>query len=84
MDPLQDIGLTLVLVTFAASFAACFYSSLSGGGAGLILGALLGSYAGASVGIKRGNRFLRMMFLGTAAVTGVILLYPWLRDLVGA
>jgi uncharacterized membrane protein YfcA len=37
MDPLQDISLTLVLVTFAASFAACFFSSLSGGGAGLIL-----------------------------------------------
>jgi uncharacterized membrane protein YfcA len=48
---------------------------------GLILGALLGSYAGASVGIKRGNRFLRVMFLGTAAVTGVLLLYPWIRDL---
>jgi hypothetical protein len=51
---------------------------------GLILGALLGSYAGASVGIKRGNRFLRMMFLATAAVTGAILLYPWVRELVGA
>jgi uncharacterized membrane protein YfcA len=50
---------------------------------GLILGALLGSYLGASFGIKRGNRFLRVMFLTTAAVTGAILLYPSLRDLVG-
>lgn len=48
---------------------------------GLVLGALLGSYAGASVGIKRGNRFLRVMFLGTAAVTGAILLSPWIRAL---
>ncbi|MGE5153013.1 MAG: sulfite exporter TauE/SafE family protein [Bdellovibrio bacteriovorus] len=45
---------------------------------GLILGALLGSYAGASFGIRRGNRFLRVLFLGTAAVTGALLLYPWL------
>jgi len=43
---------------------------------GLIAGALLGSYVGASVGIKRGNRFLRVMFLGTAAVTGLLLLWP--------
>ncbi len=49
---------------------------------GLILGALLGSYFGASFGIKQGNRFLRLMFLGTAAVTGVILLYPTLRGLI--
>lgn len=47
---------------------------------GLILGALLGSYFGASFGIKRGNRFLRLMFLGTAATTGMILLFPWLRE----
>ncbi len=47
---------------------------------GLILGALLGSYLGASFGIKKGNRFLRIMFLGTAATTGVLLLYPWLRE----
>lgn len=47
---------------------------------GLILGALLGSYFGASLGIKKGNRFLRIMFLGTAATTGVLLLYPWLRQ----
>ena len=37
MDPLQDIGLPQIFLTFAASFAACFFSSLSGGGAGLIL-----------------------------------------------
>ena len=46
---------------------------------GLILGALIGSYAGASFGIKKGNRFLRIMFLGTAATTGAILVYPWVR-----
>lgn len=50
---------------------------------GLILGALLGSYAGASFGIRRGNRFLRVMFLGTAAVTGALLLAPWVRALLG-
>lgn len=43
---------------------------------GLILGAILGSYYGASVGIKKGNPFLRVMFLGTAASTGIILLLP--------
>lgn len=47
---------------------------------GLILGALLGSYLGASLAIRKGNRFLRIMFLGTAATTGLILLYPWLRQ----
>jgi uncharacterized membrane protein YfcA len=47
---------------------------------GLILGALLGSYAGASFGIRRGNRFLRLMFLATAALTGGLLLYPWALD----
>ncbi len=40
------------------------------------------SYFGASLGIKKGNRFLRIMFLGTAAITGVILLYPWIRQTV--
>ena len=38
---------------------------------------------GASFGIRRGNRFLRIMFLGTAAVTGAILLWPWLTDTIG-
>jgi hypothetical protein len=46
---------------------------------GLIAGALLGSYLGASFGIKRGNRFLRIMFLGTAAVTGALLLWPTVK-----
>jgi len=41
---------------------------------GLVAGALLGSYAGASLGIKKGNRFLRFVFLSAAAVTGVLLL----------
>jgi len=50
---------------------------------GLIAGALLGSYLGASFGIRRGNRFLRIMFLGTAAVTGALLLWPWLHGLAG-
>jgi uncharacterized protein len=50
---------------------------------GLIAGAPLGSYFGASFGIKRGNRFLRVMFLGTAAVTGVLLLWPTLRGWLG-
>ncbi|MCK5523920.1 MAG: sulfite exporter TauE/SafE family protein [Thiomargarita sp.] len=43
---------------------------------GLILGAILGSYYGASVGIKKGNKFLRFMFLGTAGITGTLLLLP--------
>ena len=46
---------------------------------GLVAGALLGSYWGASFGIKRGNRFLRIMFLGTAAVTGALLLWPTVK-----
>ncbi|WP_058553620.1 sulfite exporter TauE/SafE family protein [Thiohalocapsa sp. ML1] len=50
---------------------------------GLIAGALLGSYFGASFGIKRGNRFLRIMFLGTAAVTGVLLLWPTVQGWLG-
>lgn len=48
---------------------------------GLIAGALLGSYAGAALGIRKGNRFLRAMFLGTASLTGVVLLYPTLITL---
>lgn len=49
---------------------------------GLILGAILGSYYGASVGIKKGNPFLRKMFLGTAAFTGAILLIPTILDYI--
>ncbi|NET10766.1 MAG: sulfite exporter TauE/SafE family protein, partial [Symploca sp. SIO2B6] len=41
---------------------------------GLVAGALLGSYCGASLGIKKGNRFLRLVFLSAATVTGVLLL----------
>ncbi|MGK7889360.1 MAG: sulfite exporter TauE/SafE family protein [Leptolyngbyaceae cyanobacterium] len=41
---------------------------------GLVGGALLGSYCGASLGIKKGNRFLRIIFLSAASVTGVLLL----------
>ena len=40
---------------------------------GLISGAVLGSYCGASLGIKKGNVFLRFVFLGAATVTGVLL-----------
>lgn len=41
---------------------------------GLVGGALLGSYCGASLGIKRGNKFLRLIFLLSASITGVLLL----------
>ncbi len=41
----------------------------------LVVGAILGSYVGASVGIKRGNRFLKVIFLSTAALTGLLLLF---------
>ena len=41
---------------------------------GLVGGAILGSYCGASFGIKKGNTFLRAVFLGSAALTGVLLL----------
>lgn len=42
---------------------------------GLVFGAILGSYAGASLGIRKGNKFLRIIFLGTAVVTGVLLFF---------
>ena len=41
---------------------------------GLVAGALLGSYCGASLGIKKGNQFLRFMFLSAASVTGILLI----------
>ncbi|MEM7795713.1 MAG: sulfite exporter TauE/SafE family protein [Cyanobacteria bacterium P01_C01_bin.118] len=41
---------------------------------GLVGGALLGSYCGASLGIQQGNRFLRLIFLTSASITGVLLL----------
>lgn len=49
---------------------------------GLILGAILGSYAGASFGIKQGNKFLRIVFLITAAITGAILIFPYLKTII--
>ena len=41
---------------------------------GLIGGALLGSYCGASLGIKKGNQFLRFIFLLSASITALLLL----------
>lgn len=41
---------------------------------GLVAGALLGSYCGASLGIEKGNKFLRFIFLASAFVTGLFLL----------
>lgn len=41
---------------------------------GLVGGALLGSYCGATVGIKKGNKFLRFIFLTSAFITGLLLL----------
>lgn len=41
---------------------------------GLIIGAVSGLYLGASLGIKKGNRFLKMFFLFSAVVSGVLLL----------
>ncbi|NEQ53330.1 MAG: sulfite exporter TauE/SafE family protein [Leptolyngbya sp. SIO3F4] len=41
---------------------------------GLVGGALLGSYCGAGVGIKKGNKFLRFIFLTSAFITGLLLL----------
>lgn len=41
---------------------------------GLVGGALFGSYCGASLGIKKGNHFLRTIFLMSASMTGVLLL----------
>lgn len=46
---------------------------------GLILGAILGSYYGANLAIKKGNRFLKIMFLSTAALTGCLLLFPTIQ-----
>lgn len=41
---------------------------------GLVAGALLGSYCGASLGIQKGNKFLRFIFLTSASITGILLL----------
>lgn len=42
---------------------------------GLIIGALLGSYAGAAFGVKKGNKWMKFAFLGSAIITGIILLF---------
>lgn len=42
---------------------------------GLVLGAVTGSYLGASLGIKQGNKFLKHIFLLSAVVSGVVLVY---------
>lgn len=46
---------------------------------GLILGAIAGSYAGASIGIIKGNFFIKVLFLISAAITGLMLIEPWLH-----
>ncbi len=42
---------------------------------GLIIGALSGSYLGAALGIKKGNKFLKQMFLLSAVISGIVLVY---------
>ncbi len=42
---------------------------------GLIIGAVSGSYLGASLGIKKGNKFLKEMFLLSAVISGAVLVY---------
>lgn len=42
---------------------------------GLIIGALTGSYLGAALGIKKGNRFLKIVFLLSAVLSGLVLVY---------
>jgi len=49
---------------------------------GPIRGDLFRSYCDASFGIKLGKRSWRALFLGTATVSGLILLYPSLRNLL--
>lgn len=46
---------------------------------GLVIGALAGSYLGASLGIKKGNKFLKYIFLLSAVFSGVILVYKALN-----
>lgn len=41
---------------------------------GLVGGAILGSYCGASLGIQKGNQFLRQIFLASAGLTAGLLL----------
>lgn len=42
---------------------------------GLVIGAVVGSYLGASLGIRKGNRFLKAVFLFSALISGVLLVY---------
>lgn len=42
---------------------------------GLVIGAVTGSYLGASLGIRQGNKFLKHIFLLSAVISGVILVY---------
>ncbi len=42
---------------------------------GLIIGAITGSYFGAALGIKQGNRFLKLVFLLSAVLSGSVLIY---------
>lgn len=42
---------------------------------GLILGALLGSYMGAALGVKKGSKWMKFTFLGSAIITGFILIF---------
>ena len=42
---------------------------------GLVIGAVTGSYLGASLGIKKGNKFLKHIFLLSAVVSGLVLVY---------
>lgn len=40
---------------------------------GLVIGAVIGSYLGAAVGIKKGNKFLKYVFLISAILSGIVL-----------
>ncbi|EIJ33821.1 sulfite exporter TauE/SafE family protein [Thiothrix nivea] len=42
---------------------------------GLVIGAVSGSYLGASLGIRQGNKFLKPVFLLSAVVSGLVLVY---------
>jgi uncharacterized membrane protein YfcA len=46
---------------------------------GLIIGAVTGSYLGASLGIKTGNKLLKHIFLLSAVLSGLVLVYKALQ-----
>lgn len=46
---------------------------------GLIFGAVTGSYLGASLGIKAGNKLLKHIFLLSAVLSGLVLIYKALQ-----